>query len=323
MRLAVVVEGRGLGAVAVAATLSALGHPVATERTPDPTPGQGPVVTLNEKTLWMLGDLFGPDLIPALCAQGVEVSRRRVRWSGPRIETVPERSLAIETGALALRLARRIPPGRCSGDLIVRARGRRANCGSPVGTLTAFVWNLPSASVSGAGSWSATVSSTRAWVALTPKPGGGLVVQAFCNCGDVVLARRSAIEAMAALGLRVDEAAFGAATVLDAAPRLGRLWVDAVCAMGDEAMTFDPLAGDGVGSAIRSAVWLSALLAADEMPPEMRRRRYDWRMTLAFGDHLRARERFYRAAGSREESRNDLSSRLDRRRGLPTFGLHP
>lgn len=300
MRQAVTIEGRGLGAVAVAATLSALGHSVAMECGSDPTPAPGPIVTLNEKTLWMLGDLFGPGLLRDLCAQGVEVSRRWLRWSSPTMESVPERSLAIETGVLAARLAQSISPSRCSADLIVRAGGRRANCGSPVGTLTAFVWSLPSASVPSTGSWSATLSSLGAWVALTPRPGGGLVVQAFCRCGDAFVARRSAIEAVTALGLGVGEAAFGGAASLDAAPRLGRLWVDTACTIGDEAMAFDPMAGDSIGSAIRSTVWLSALLAADDMPLEARRRRYDWRMTLAFRDHLRARERFYREAGSRE-----------------------
>lgn len=297
MKQAIAVEGRGLGAVAAAATLSALGHPVATDCGSSATPAPGPVVALNEKTLWMLGNLFGPDLLRELYAQGVELSCRRLRWSGPRVESVPERSLAIETGVLSARLARRFLPKRCSVDLIVRARGRQENCGVPVGALTAFVWSLPPTSVPGVVLWSATLSSAGAWIALTPKQDGGLVVQAFRYRGAPVVARQSAIEAVTALGLHIDEEVFGAATLLDAAPRFGNLWVGEICAMGDEAMALDPLAGDSIGSTIRSAVWLSALLDAEDMPLEARRRRYNWRMTLAFREHLRALEHFYQMTG--------------------------
>lgn len=286
------VEGHGLGTVAAAAALSKLGHGVRRLGDSIDPHGRGPVVVLNEKTLWMIGDLFGQYVLRNLCRVGVEVGFRKLRWSGATLESVPERSLSVAAGEVAAHLLQTLGARERAHTMTIRARGRAANRGAGVGELRAFVWS-PALPRNYHMDWCATIASDQAWVSLAPDPKGRVVVQVFCPEGDSHLARDVAVDAMSIAGIAHLVEQLGDSLELDAAARLGSMWTGNCCAMGDESLALDPLAGDSVGHTIRAAVWFSSLLKVSDLSLADRSSRYCSRIRMAFAQHLSACKKYY------------------------------
>jgi flavin-dependent dehydrogenase len=136
------------------------------------------------------------------------------------------------------------------------------------------------------------------WWYSVPQPDGGLVA-AFVTDADLTPAgprARLAERFHRALARTRHTAARTRGAVLDGAPRLvradsgvlmpagGRGW----CAIGDAAMATDPLAGNGVPRALRSA-----LRAADEIRHALGGGSLAQDLTAAFSDYLDRRASFY------------------------------
>ncbi|WP_299810329.1 hypothetical protein [uncultured Roseibium sp.] len=292
MPVPMTVEGAGLGAVAAAASLSRAGHPVVAPDLSEAVAG-GPTLVLNEKTLWMIGNLFGPELLSGIVADGIAIRHRRLRWHSDRFENLPEKSLSVDAARLASRLGRTIPAAGDGPCLTVRARGRRANPGIAARPLAAYVWDLPVSS-DGHLDWCATMTVGQGWAALAPAPLGGINLQVYLTCGAEPEARTNGAEVLDYLGLDAGLMLGNPPRRLDASARLGTLWQKAGCSVGDEALALDPLVGDGVGHTIRAALWVSSLLVAGDLSDHMRREVYRRRMMDVFRQHQEICARYYR-----------------------------
>lgn len=291
MPVPLTVEGAGLGAVAAAASLSRAGHRVVAPDLSEAVAG-GPTLVLNEKTLWMIGNLFGQELLSGVVADGIAISHRRLYWNTDQLKILPEKSLSVDAVRLASRLARTIPAARESPQMIVRARGRRANPGIAARPLAAYVWDLPVSS-NGHIDWCATMTVGRGWVALAPVPSGGINLQVYLTGGAEPEARENGTEVLDRLGLYAQGGLDDPPRRLDASTRLGALWQEAGCPVGDEALALDPLAGDGFGHTIRAALWVSSLLGAEDISENTRRELFRRRMVDVFRQHLQICARYY------------------------------
>jgi hypothetical protein len=291
MRVPLTVEGSGLGAVAAAACLSHLGHPVIAQDLSKAVAG-GPILVLNEKTLWMIGDLFGPEVLSGVVAEGLGIRHRRLRWNTDQIETLSERSLSVDGAQLASRLAVTIPAAQVAPQVTIRARGRRANPGIAFRPLAAYVWDLPG-SPDGRLDWCATLTVGQGWAALAPRPSGGVNLQVYLTSGEESEARENGAEVLDILGIEGREMLDVPPQCLDASARLGTLWQEAGCSVGDEALALDPLAGDGIGHTIRAALWVSSLLVAKDLSDSMRHDLYRRRMVDVFLQHRLICARYY------------------------------
>lgn len=291
MPVPLTVEGSGLGAVAAAASLSRVGHPVMAPDLSEAVAG-GPTLVLNEKTLWMIGNLFGSELLSGVVAEGIAIRHRRLRWNTDRFENLPEKSLSVDAARLTSRLARTIPAAGDGPQLTVRARGRRANPGLATRPLAAYVWELPVSS-DGHLDWCATMTVGQGWAALAPAPLGGINLQVYLTCGAEPEARENGNEVLDRLGLDAHGGLDDPPRRLDASTRLGALWQESGCPVGDEALALDPLAGDGFGHTIRAALWVSSLLGAEDLSDNTRRELFRHRMVDVFRQHLQICERYY------------------------------
>ena len=312
---AISIDGNGLGAVTAAASLSRLGCAV---HLPDvKVSGKAPYVTLNEKTLWMISNLFGGPTRDDIERKAVSITSRRLLWNGDRIETVPEASLIISPSALATTLVDKVAPHSKADELLVKVRGRSANKGQPVGVLNAFVWNdlgFPSEEAD----WCATLALDRFWVMLAPTAKGTFTAQVFSELDSPDQARSVVAEALHRLDLSTAARLQDPPLHADAAPRLGRTWTEEAVHMGDECLALDPIAGDGLGHTIRMAFWLTSLICMPHLSAAKRRALYAGRIAMAFEQHLSHRTRFYRSAKSLQnrrlgdlQLRNTTSSNLD------------
>lgn len=297
MPVPLTVEGSGLGAVAAAASLSRAGHPVVAPDLSEAVAG-GPTIVLNEKTLWMIGNLFGPELLSGVVAEGIAIRHRRLRWNTDRFENLSERSLSVDAARLASRLGRTISAAGDGPRLTVRARGRRANPGIAARPLAAYVWDLPLSS-EGHLDWCATMTVGQGWAALAPSPSGGINLQVYLTCGAEPEARENGAKVLDCLDLDARKLLDDPPRRLDASARLGTLWQEAGCPVGDEALSLDPLAGDGIGHTIRAALWVSSLLVAEDLSDSMRRKVYSRRMVDVFGQHREICDRYYGILGNR------------------------
>lgn len=292
-RPAILVEGFGLGAIAAAASLSKLGCNV---QFPEfAVSHKGPFLTLNQKTLWMIGDLFGMATREAIASKAVSITSRRLLWTRERFEIIPESSLVISPKCLSGVLAGEVSRCSTAEQLSAKVRGRSANKGHPIGGLTAFVWN-DLGLVAGDADWCATLALGPSWVMVSPTPGGVFTAQVFSRLDCPDHARRSASEAVQLLGLGSPRNIGYAPVRFDAAPRLGKAWTEEAVHLGDECLALDPIAGDGLGHTIRMAFWLTSLLGMSDLSAERQRALYSGRIAMVFRQHIQHRNRLYQSA---------------------------
>lgn len=287
------VTGDGLGASVAAASLARLGLQVVIPEMERPI--HGPFLTLNEKTLWVVRDLFGRVVMDEIGKSSIPICRRFISWADARLDLAPEHSLIVAPQALATALRGSRRAGEGVHDLEVRARGRSANTGKPCGQIYAFVWD--SIGVSSVNiDWCATISVRQAWVNIAPAHRGEITAQVICVRPSLELAREAASEALARIGfdrVQIDGAPVQAARCV--APRLGSPWLDDHTSMGDELLAIDPVSGDSIGHTVRSAAWFAGLLQNNSVSDVTRKRIFNTRIMAAFKDHLRHCGRYYTA----------------------------
>lgn len=288
--LGITIEGRGLGAAAAAASLWCSGYAVNLPQLE--SEHGGPVLLLNEKTLWMVRGLFGPQVLDEICSVGTPITHRKLAWGTECIETLPEGSVSIRAAHLASAMLANV--GQRSGptEISAFARGRSANAGRATHHLQAFIWDF-SEPGGVRYDWCATISVGRCWGALVPAPEGGLCLQVYIP--SVVVAKETEVAADLLCRLGLDPGAMLDAVPkqIDASARLGTLWDATGYRVGDEALALDPLAGDGVGHTIRAALWVGTLLRARELTESQRQQIYRRRMTAAFTQHEAVSARYY------------------------------
>ena len=302
------VAGAGIAALCAARCLVAHGWTVRLRGRP---PSGSPTLVVNAVTADLLQSLFGGG---ELFAGSHRLRRRHVRWgAGAEPIEVDEPALVMSEGQLMNRLRARLV--RDHGDRVVledehldtapvewevSGGGRAAARGQRFGERRMLVAEM-ALSASADPSTARIETTSTGWLFLVPSGAGRAMVQAMVAA--VGIDPTAQLRAILAEAPTIRHQLIGepaTASVFDAAPSLGerrsrRGWI----AVGDEAMSLDPLCGDGAGSAARGAILAAAVIEdiAGGLPAEVGLAHYRARLETALAHHLRACRRFYGAAG--------------------------
>jgi flavin-dependent dehydrogenase len=320
--------GAGVAGITVAHILGQRGWHVALRGS---APARVPAVVMNQVTaqllveIWEARDLFSR-------AHGL--AERVVAWD-TGIAVQPEGSIAVRMPELLADLLTRVarlpnvdvdvdmpaadaraqpdhdlPALRVAGfDWVIDATGRRARVATGIGGATRSrygVRQVIAAMVTLRGSSFAASSCIESlasgWLFLAPIGGSHAFLQLMTLPSPSTPATTLA-DALAQSSLIQSRIADGAAsaTAVDASPEVlhpmhGATWL----AVGEAAMSLDPLSGDGTGSATRGAMLGAAVLEAaarGESPSECLDH-YDRRLRAAFRSHLLACVAHYERARS-------------------------
>ena len=236
---------------------------------------------------------------PGLLAGVHRLDARAVRWNDDAAATQPGPGFTIDAADLSARLAARLRIPLVSGhqgdcDWTIDARRAEPHA-QRFGTRTAQVAHamLRGSEDMGTCRMEAVPDG---WLFLLPLGGDAAALQ-FVTPGSArpvpaVLAGSSLVAAsLASAGAWSPPLpAMAGATLPAAAP--GRL------ALGEAALSFDPIAGDGVGHALRGAVLAATTLdeVAKGGPAGPALARYDATLRAAMAHHLGLCVRHYRAA---------------------------
>lgn len=268
-------------------------------------------VALPDQTAEMLSDIWGAS-ITTLC-QAHHLTSRRVSWSGDRSTVTEIGAFSVDIAELCASLECRLRNVDICEDLdvdpngfVVEANGGKSHeeCLVTAGTRNMVVWpDLPldhrmcrqTETLSGPGYWMFVLPTGVGQVSLqVATPGTGIdrsrIEQGLRSASPNSLARALAPSFS---GLAADECAS-----FSIAPRLGKTPVDSArFTVGDRAVTFDPVSGDGTGQGIRSAILIVGALNA--LSDGGRRDRIlghvASRYRFAFGSHLKHCIRYYRS----------------------------
>ncbi len=307
------VLGSGVAALCSAHLLAHHGWKVEVHEGAD---SDGPRLVLNPTTVQLVHELFGENIARWPEAHGLR--GRCMRWNadaGPQYAGEPATVVSSQTLRRRLRErvlgatdrvsfvraeagAERAEP--LAGDRwVVSARGRNA-AGS--GCRQWFRRHVLVADVAcDAAAADAFMEATpQGWVFLFPHAAGMATLQAMVASAaadpDAQLAAMLAETTL--IAPRLAEPPRPAKTV-PAAPRLGddlcrRGWI----AVGDEAVSLDPLCGDGTGYALREAILAAGVVrwVEDGLPAAAALGHYRLRLQRTVAAHLRACLGFYREA---------------------------
>lgn len=326
------VLGRGVAGLCCARLLAREGVPVRLIGRP---PTRAPVLLLNDVTVALIEDLFDGD--PTLLAGAHRLEERRVLWGPDEDNTVPSIGFAIDGCRLMQRLVQHLARGtdghvtldetldladpaaraellkelpgdhRGKAEWVFDATGRRAELSrvrlragmGPVGHRTALAAVVPLAS-----SVDETVCTietvSEGWMFLLPLGSGRALLQGIVPeiQGDRFAAMARLLGQARAIPTLIAASpeyvfAFDAWPGLTDPPGAPG-WL----ALGDAAVAFDPLCGDGTGQAIRCAILAVAVSmgsAAGEAEAACLQH-YGARLRLTFLAHLQACQAFYEPA---------------------------
>lgn len=281
------IAGRGVGIAAAQAVLAENG--IAFSADTGPERGAAPVVMLGEQALHLLDGLFGA----VQMAGSHRITRRIVLWNDAEAVAIPHRAVALS----GTDLLRALPCTESSSSpapplITLHARppepalhqfGHREAAAAPV-TLAATV--DPSAVL--------VEAVATGWLFLIPLGAQGGWLLAVGDTPDALLASSRLIApAIAALG--PVEARF------ETAPRMleqlvGGDWL----ALGNAALAFDPLCGDGTATAARGGILAGAAASAivQGADPAPLLRHYRAMLIAALRRHLAACLPFYQRGGT-------------------------
>jgi hypothetical protein len=273
----------------------------------------GPRLVLNATTVQLVNQLFGENI--ALWPEAHALRGRYVRWDAAAGERFfGEPATVISSQVLGRRLRERVlgttdriavasagaEKGRAeplAGDRwVIAARGRSAAGSGYRNWLRRCVLSADVA-CDAATSSAFTEATTDGWLFLFPHAPGMATLQAMV--ADVAADPAAQIAAMLAettlIAPRLRETP-RTATVARAAPRLR----DDLCrsgwiAVGNEALSLDPLCGDGTGHALREAILAAAVVRwiEDGLPAAEALDHYRNRLQRTLAAHLRACAAFY------------------------------
>jgi hypothetical protein len=274
---------------------------------------------LNASTVALLTDVFAG--LPALGASSRRLSGRRVRWGAGAVSaTVSEACLLVGSEKLGQILLDRLLTG--DGDRIVLEEtvgaaedpdwvdpgdaGWVVAAGSspsrpgghrPWGRRQVIAGTV---AIAGRSEVSQLETTRRGWVFLVPQGAGSAMVQAMapappCEPDRYLGERIAETREIRQLIRRPPEAV----TTFDAAPSIAEPlsrpgWI----AAGGDAIRVDPLCGDGVGYAVRSAILAASVIHAvtRRVPVERALAHHRARLRAALANHLRACLRFHDTA---------------------------
>ena len=310
MRHALVL-GRGIAGLAVARRLALAGWRVSIAGS---APRPGRMVTLDPSIVGLLELEYGRDLIRSITT--LTLSGRQISWQEGPVEAVDSELLVFDLADLAAAIDARLPgeiafladvPATLDVfDHVFEATGRSAQSLLRSGNRTSFLWLTPylrSADHAFLGA-----RGQGGWVFAAPAPGGRLFVQLTLP-GQQPL--KAAEDTAAKASELLEESPFADAadlllenlpSVVDTTPTFRHPVPDARrLRVGDAAAAGDPLAGDGVGRALRSGVLAAATaLEADSDRSGDARVHYASRMAVAHATHLQACASFYSISRSAE-----------------------
>ncbi len=329
------VLGSGVAALCSAHVLARHGWTVALG---EGDSSSGPRLVLNATTVQLVKAVFGQDIVR--WPETYRLPGRYTRWdadASARYAGGPAAVVSSET--LCRRLRDRVvssAPDRISvvaataetepaepyagGRWVISARGRNA-----AGTSRYRQWLRRSALVADVACDSAMSSAimeatSEGWVFLFPHAPGMATLQAMV--ANVAPAPDAQLAAMLAetksIGPRLLRSP-GPAKVMRAAPRM----VDDLCrlgwiAVGDEAISLDPLCGDGTGYALREAILAAGVAkwVEDGLPAADAFNHYRLRLQCTVAAHLRACLSFYRTADFHDAWEPELEAMERGRREL-------
>ena len=311
------VLGGGVAALCCARLLAGRGASVRVEAQ---VPTQSPTLVVNAVTAELIERVFGTRR--RLFADAWPTRARSVRW-GPdaEIAVVPEPALAIRESDLIQRLAAGLGDAGGADVEVVEAEGL-ARAADGAGTdghwIVAAAGRAREASrprdrfgrrqmIAAECVLSARADATCAWIETTPEgwiflgptgPSTGIVqamVPAPAREPDAQITRM--VAGTRELRARIAAIA-GPARTFSAAPSLVLAPARAgFVAVGDEACSFDPLCGDGLGYAVRGAILAAAVIGGDAGGLAARLAHYEARLITAVMHHARACRDLYRRAG--------------------------
>lgn len=258
----------------------------------------GRIVTLDESVVALLelefGDGFVRGMGPLVLDDCV------MRWRRDVDETVSAPSLVTDMSRIAAGIEATLPhgisftdgPTLTAGDYdaVIDATGRSAMPLLRSGARTAFSWLLQH---SCSAKRAFLGASDRGWMFVIPAPEDRLFVQAVVPGPPATVTQLWPVIAdlLATVDLPVLVQALQASApmVADATPIFSPpVGQDGVLRVGDRAAAGDPLAGDGVGRAVRSAVLAAAIVLDADLPSARSYGHYASRMAAAHATHLSA-----------------------------------
>jgi 2-polyprenyl-6-methoxyphenol hydroxylase-like FAD-dependent oxidoreductase len=299
----IAIAGRGIAALTCAQRLAEAGIEVCVD---GPPRQGGPVVLIGDHTLGLLAEVFHHAAIQQV---GHPVSRRQVHWrqTTPASVAVSARALALDTLTAVLET-----------QLVASVRFQDA---TPLDGLQPLHWRLDATgrrasvahTIAGVDSTSfGTRHIIAAVVSLDPEGSDCTVIECLQD-GWLFLcptaSERGILQLMwpglphepertmqdvlnrsTHIAHRVDSKSLREVVCFAAAPRiLTTLGSDRWLAVGETAFSVDPLCGDGVGSALHSAMLASATIttASDHEDISVLLRHYHLRHRRSFAMHLK------------------------------------
>lgn len=311
MRTQVTIAGGGPAACAAALALRRRG--VAARLTVNPDERPSPPLVLNEAAVDLLVDLSGDS---SWLGRAHQLRRRVVRWGKEPARTMLEPGLSLP-GALLRQHLLEIASGEgeagadefLNADAQARQRDESwslyAEAGvAPSGTTTERFGArimlstdvMLARGVDPATCWMEGLPA--GWVFVAPIGDRHAVLQAALPrqpSGDPADALRAILGATQDI-VRLVDGCEGDVHVYSTAPTLRRpLGGPGWLAIGNAAMSFDPVCGDGTAQALRSGLLAAAVIVASRegRDPEGLIEHYDLRVTKTFAAHLAACARIY------------------------------
>lgn len=317
----VLVLGQGVAAICVARLLTLRGWQV--QLRGHPLTRSSPRIILNAITTKLLSELFeihAADFLTKYGAISIE-SRAIAQGNRGSVEVLPHHGISITALNLANALRDQpmlAPPlinARHEKDFsfshediaahgwVIDARGKAA---SPdrrlsLGQRRAIVTDVELADNTPHGRcWMETTPT--GWMFLLPGDIGQGTLQIVVPnlpCDALSVAKKSL--ASSSLISRFVTRLLNSPTVLEAAPSMSlSIGTEGFIRIGDAAISFDPICGDGTGNAVRSAILASAVLdaVASGVSCDQGLRYYRWRLMQTFVHHIQFCDSFYRQAFS-------------------------
>jgi flavin-dependent dehydrogenase len=295
------VKGRGVAGLTIGRRLGQAGWKVDIVGRPIP-PGR--IVTLDASVSALLDLEFGKDLIGQVAHHVLE--ERIISWSRSTFEVVNGRILVFDISRITaaieanlsfdIELADVIAETTDVYDVMLDATGRSSTPLLSSGARTAFSWLLSSSHQPKHAFLGA--SDLGGWVFVAPAPRDRLLIQAVTpgQPGAVEQPWTVAADLLASTGMPAAAEAIWQtpAATADATPIFSHpVTQDGVLRVGDRAAAGDPLAGDGVGRAVRSAILAAAVVLDASHRRGAALSHYASRVAAAHAVHLRTTASFY------------------------------
>ncbi len=294
------IHGGGIAGLSAAQILTRLGHSVVISAAGQPSPRS---VALNGASLFLLERIWGRDLLAV--STGHRLERRRLVWGGMEPAILDEPVVVDDVARLVERMTCALErdsliewdtAGTHGGPDIVAAKLDGVECYLSGGTRQAVQAQARLTDEADAQSMHVEAVAS-GWLVISPVGGGNATLMGV------------ALDENVCLNTLLDESKYARAAIAQLGPSSApsnaapRLFVSAQFAasairIGDCAMRFDPISGDGVAGALRGAHLAVLLLERRCNGAESADSHaiYEQRLARAMRAHLGALARLYQDA---------------------------